>query len=95
MTKEQEVMTYLHEKVFDPVLDSKKASARIKAGVRQTIMRMEKLSADKMVQFFWSAIVGTERSIDFSKHLKEAGFNRFEDILEEFREKFGNDWLRK
>ena len=94
MTKEQELMNYLHEKVFDPVLDSQKAPAKIKAGIRQTIMRMETLDATKMVQFFWTAIIGTDRSIDFSQQLKEAGFNRFEEVLEEFRIKFNDDWLR-
>lgn len=31
MTKEQELMIFLHDKVFDPILNSKSASKSVKA----------------------------------------------------------------
>lgn len=86
-------MNYLHEKVFDPILNSKTASSKIKSGVNLTIGRMSKLSAEKMVQYFWSALAA-ENSIDFSKRLKEEGHTRFEDVMEEFRDKFNDKWLK-
>ncbi|MEI6132434.1 MAG: hypothetical protein WCQ41_06400 [Bacillota bacterium] len=95
MTKEQEIMDYLHEKVFDPVLDSKIASSNLKSGINLTIMRMNKLRAEKMVQYFWSAVIGTERSIGFAKSMKDEGFVRFEETIEEFRVKFNDAWLIK
>ena len=33
MTKEEELMGFLHEKVFDPILASKNVPANIKSGV--------------------------------------------------------------
>ncbi|MEI6133243.1 MAG: hypothetical protein WCQ41_10540 [Bacillota bacterium] len=95
MTKEQEVMDYLHRNVFDPILDSKTASAKLKSGIRLTIARMNNLSAEKMVQYYWSAVIGTERSVGFAKAMKDEGFDRFEEILEEFRVKFDNAWLSR
>lgn len=77
--KEQEIMHFLHMKVFDPILQSQTASINIKTGVRYTIMRLEKLDAKGMVQYFWSAISGTERSQDFADKMKNEGFVRFED----------------
>ena len=50
MTKEQELMQFLHEKVFAPILDNPNAPANIKSGVNLTIGRMNKLSAEKMIQ---------------------------------------------
>ena len=47
MTKEEELMNFLHEKVFDPILSSKEAPANIKSGVNLTIGRMNRLSAEK------------------------------------------------
>lgn len=94
MTKEQELMNILHEKVFDPILSNPKASGKIKSGVNLTIARMNKLTADKMVQYFWSALA-TENAIEFSKHLKEEGLVRFEDVMENFRDKFNDTWIRK
>ncbi len=94
MTKEQELMSFLHDKVFDPILNSKSATKNVKSGVNLTIARMNKLNAEKMVQYFWSALA-TENAIGFSKKLKEEHFTRFEDILEEFREHFNDTWLKR
>lgn len=88
MTKEQEIMNFLHDKVFDPILNSGKASTELKNGVNLTIMRLNKRDASGMVQYFWSAVIGTEKSIGFAARMKKEGFDRFEEVLEEFRIKF-------
>ncbi len=87
-TREQEIMGLLHERVFGPILNSPNASQALKSGVRLTIMRMEQRSADMMIQYYWNAIIGTERSSGFSAHMREEGFTRFEEIIEEFRQRF-------
>lgn len=38
--KEQEIMDFLHERIFDAILQSPLASEKLKQGVRYTIMRM-------------------------------------------------------
>ncbi len=94
MTKEQELMSFLHEKVFDPILSSPIASHSTKSGVHLTIARMNKLSADKMIHYYWSAL-STPNAIAFSESLKEQELPRFEDVFEEFRKRFNDEWLRK
>ena len=47
-----------------------------------------------MVQYFWSALA-TDNAITFSKKIKSEGLPRFEDIFEEFRDKFNDEWIRK
>ena len=91
--KEQEIMDFLHERVFDPILGSPKATKSLKTGVRFTIMRMHERDALGMVQYFWSAVIGTERSINFANEMRKAGFRRFEEVLEEFRVRFHPDSL--
>lgn len=86
-------MSFLHDKVFDPILNSKSATKNVKSGVNLTIARMNKLNAEKMVQYFWSALA-TDNAIGFSKKLKEEHFTRFEDVLEEFRDRFNDTWLK-
>lgn len=93
MTKEQEIMCFLDEKVFQPVLTSNTASKELKAGVRLTITRLKERDAAGMLQYFWSAVIGTDRSIGFSRRMKQEGFARFEEVLEEFREHFNDEWL--
>ena len=87
--KKLEIMEFLHQKVFDPALQSPYSSKAIKAGVLQTILRMEQLSsADAMIRFFWSALHGTDRSIRFADMMAEVGLTRFEEVLEDFRRRF-------
>src|ERR1700689_1543098 len=77
--KEQAIMDFLHERVFDPILQSPLASEKLKQGARGTIMRMEQRDAAGMIQYYWSAIIGTERSIGFAALLRQEGFERFEE----------------
>lgn len=93
--KEQRIMAYLAERIFDPILASPQASETLKRGVRYTIMRMHELRAAGMVQYYWSAIVGTERSIGFAAQMRSEGFDRFEEALEEFRLRFNDTFLRQ
>ena len=93
MTKEQEIMNFLHERVFDPILNSPNASAKLKKGVNYTIMRMQKHDALGMYKYYWSAIVGTERSTEFARSMRSEGFTRFEETIDEFRDRFTDEWL--
>ena len=81
-------MKFLHEKVFDPVLSSPRASEKLKQGVRLTIVRLNERDAKVMIHHFWSAVSGTERSVSFAVQMRTEGFDRFEEALEEFRERF-------
>jgi hypothetical protein len=93
--KEQAVMDFLHQRISDPILESSQASEKLKQGVRLTIMRMSQRDAAGMVQYYWSAIIGTERSIGFAALMREEGFDRFEEALEEFRVRFDDTFLRQ
>jgi hypothetical protein len=93
--KEQEIMDFLHERIFDPILQSSAASEKLKQGVRYTIMRMEQHDAAGMMQYYWSAIIGTEKSIGFAALMRREGFERFEEALEEFRVRFDDQFLRR
>jgi len=94
-TKEQEVMDFLHQRIFDPILQSPKASAKLKQGVRYTVMRMEQRDVAGMIGYYWSAIIGTERSIGFAELMRREGFGRFEEALEEFRLRFDDAFIRR
>ncbi|WP_137175938.1 hypothetical protein [Massilia sp. HP4] len=92
--KKKEVLAYLNEMVFSPILVSDRASPALKAGIRTTVSRMSSRDAAGVVQYFWSAVIGTDRSVVFARQMREEGFNRFEEIIEPFRERFNDKWLR-
>lgn len=91
--KELQIMQFLHRTTFDPILTSPRASAKSKQGVRYTIMRMQERDAAGMIQCYWSAIIGTERSTGFSAQMRKEGFSRFEEAIDEFRERFDEKLL--
>ncbi len=77
-------MDFLHQRIFDAILLSESASEKLKRGIRLTITRMESLDAGGMVRYYWSAIIGTERSIGFAALMRQEGFSRFEEALKNF-----------
>jgi predicted glycosyl hydrolase (DUF1957 family) len=89
---ETEVMDFLADGFMDVLA---RGSNDAKLGVRETIFRMRQRDAEGMVSYFWSAIVGTERSIRFADRLRAEGFTRWEELIEEFRVRFDGKWLRK
>ena len=93
--KEREIMDFLHSRVFDPILSSAQASDSLKKGARYTIMRMQERDAAGMVRYYWSAMVGTDPSIAFAARLRQEGFDRFEEAIDEFRVRFDDRWLRR
>jgi len=95
MKKEDEIIQFLDDRIFNPILNSKIASTSLKQGARLTRMRMLQRDSKGMVTYYWSAIVGTEKSIGFAKKLKEENFIRFEEVIDEFRDRFSDEWLRK
>ncbi len=94
MTKEEQIIQFLRTNVFDPILTSQVASESLKQGVRYTIMRMNERDANGMRQYYWSAIIGTERSTEFARQMRAEGFTRFEEVIDEFRDRFSDEWLR-
>jgi hypothetical protein len=93
--KERDIMAFLGERIFDPILHSKNASVHLKQGVRYTIMRMQQRDAAGMIDYYWKAIIGTPRSIGFAARMRQEGFDRFEEALEEFRIRFDDNFLHR
>jgi hypothetical protein len=93
--KEQKIMDFLHKRIFDQILESGDASEKLKQGVRGTIMRLQERDAAGMIQYYWSAIVGTERSVGFAALMRKEGFERFEEAIDEFRLHFNDAFLKQ
>jgi hypothetical protein len=55
---------------------------------------MKQRDAMGMIQYYWSAIIGTERSTAFAREMRKEGFTRFEEIIDEFRDRFNDKWFR-
>ena len=93
MTKEEQVMSFLNKNIFDPILCCPTIHKDIEKGIRRTIDYFRTQDAAGMIEHYWRSIRGTDGSIAFSGMLKQHGFKRFEDVLEEFRVCFNDKWL--
>ena len=40
------------------------------------------------------AIVGTDRSTEFARQMRSEGFTRFEEVIDDFRDRFNDSWIR-
>ncbi len=92
MKKENQIMNFLTEHIFNPILCSPVETNFMKKGVNITIAQMENMRADEMVRYFWSSIVGLERSTHYAKCFRK---KEFVDVANEFGERFSDEWLKE
>jgi hypothetical protein len=93
MTKKEELLGYLNEQIFDPILNSPRASNLLKQAVRLAVMRMNRKEPDEILQFYSTSIIGGETPTKFALQMKSEGFTQFEEVSEEFRNRFNDRWL--
>jgi len=95
--KKQEVLNYLEENVWSEAerIGVENNDKHLKQGIRLTRLRMSLLpTAEKVVHFFWSAMEGTEKSLNFYELMKDYDLTTFEDVFTDFRTRFNDEWLR-
>lgn len=94
--RKEDMLNYFNERIFEPAIKFSKESGirEIAQGCRYTKMRMSQLEPVSMLGYFWSAIQGTDKSIRFADLLKQHGVLRFEDILEDVRVRFNDEYFR-
>lgn len=96
-SKKQEFTNFIENEVWSKAekVGIEHKDRHLVQGIRLTRYRMTQLpTAEKMVHFFWSAVEGTEKSINFYDIMKQYDLTTFEDILTEVRKRFNDDWLR-
>jgi hypothetical protein len=91
--KERQILEFLNQRIFDQILHSTKASSSLKKAVRYTIRRLKQRDAAGMIQYYWSAIVGTDRSIRIAAKMRAEGFSR-PQVANEFKLLFNDEFLR-
>ncbi|HUB29727.1 MAG TPA: hypothetical protein VL967_08515 [Terracidiphilus sp.] len=87
--RRQEIYEWLYRRLWEPALNSPRATKEIRQGVALTRLRMElRPTSTAMLDYFWRAVRGTDKSIRFPDILRAAGLERFEDVFDEFRRVF-------
>jgi hypothetical protein len=85
MKSKEILIKFLDDKVLKPLESNPKSTKTILKKVNATRMRLnQQVSAEKVEQFFWSAMA-TDRGIDSYTKIKEIGGTTIEDIRDEFK----------
>ena len=95
MGKKEEVLTFLRENVFDPISSSPKASNILKQAIRLAFSRLNNKDAQGVIRYYTSSMIGDEKPTKFAQMMKAEGFTGFEEVKDEFREKFNEQWLKE
>ena len=95
MSKEEQVLSYLYDRIFLDVINSKTASKKAKNIVNKTIMCLKQLPLESMIQYVWNAVYEEDNNGDRANNiLKQEGFTTFQDIIEEFKIKFDDNFIK-
>ena len=82
MSKEEQVLSCLHNKILLDVINSKTASKKAKNIVNKTIMCLKQLPLESMIQYVWNAVYEEDNNGDRANNiLKQEGFTTFQDII--------------
>lgn len=85
----QELINFLEQKVLTPTESNLNADSTIKKKVNITRIRLnEQVSAEKVEQYFWSAMA-TDNGIDSYIKISSIGAPTFEDVRDEFKKLCG------
>ena len=96
MSKEEQILSYLYDRIFLDVINSKTASQKAKKVVNKTIMCLKQLPAVSMTQYVWNAVYEEDNNGERAESiLKKEGFTTFKDIINDFTNKFNDDFLNK
>ena len=87
LSKEREVMHFLRELVFDPIMNSPEASNELKEMIVKTVRELHAEAARQMVDS-WIHMTSKPTESDVIRKMKEEGFTQFETTLPEFRTRF-------
>lgn len=94
MNKEEQILSYLYDKIFLDVINSKTASQKAKNIINKTIMCLKQLPAKSMIQYVWNATYEEDNNGERADNiLKNEGFITFQDIIYDFNKKFDDDFL--
>lgn len=89
--KKLSVLAFLTESVFEPILASPATPADVRSRVQATAEAVNAMeTAREIIPFYCNAIMN---STHLPTRMKESGVPRFEEVMEEFRKRFSDQWL--
>lgn len=93
MTKKEELLYFLQDNLFKPILNSPLASSELKFDFSSMFTTIKDFSAEGIVLYFWTTMDHEEVHIVFSERLSYETSIDFPTFINEFKRQFTYDWL--
>lgn len=93
MTKKEELLYFLQDNLFNPILNSPLASSELKFDFSAMLASIKDFSAEGIVLYFWTTMDHQEVHMVFSERLYHEASLDFSNFIEAFKSQFTYDWL--
>ena len=93
MEKKQQLLNFLHEELFNPILHSPYASSQLKHDFEHTEQMLKDFSAEGILFYIWNSFANKEVEMILSNRLMDEGFHSYEHVLNTFKHEFTYEWL--
>ena len=93
MNKKQELLEFLQQELFNPIIDSPYVSLELKYDFITILDTLRNFSAEGILLYFWNMMANEEVQMIFSNRLMDEGFYNYPDLVTTFKNHFTYEWL--
>jgi hypothetical protein len=93
MNKKQELLNFLQEELFYPVILSPYMSEELKYDFATILETIKHFSAEGILLYFWNMMANDEVQMIFSNRLMDEGFYNYSALVDTFKHHFTYEWL--
>lgn len=93
MNKKQQMLDFLQEYLFAPVIHSPYTSSQLKSDFDHTWETLQSFSEKGILAYVWNILACIEIETVISNRLMDEGFNNFNQIIDTFKHEFTYEWL--
>lgn len=93
MSKKQQLLSYLNQNIFEPIISAPYASSQLKDDCLFMRKMLKDFSAKGILYFVWTTLIDKENEIILNNRLIDEGFDFYNSVMDNFKKKFSYEWL--
>nr|WP_302598899.1 hypothetical protein [uncultured Cellulosilyticum sp.] len=93
MNKKQQLLNYLDENLFNPIISAPYASSQLKEDFSHTREVLKDFSAEGILYYIWNSFANKDTEAVISHRLMDEGFSSYNQVLDTFKQEFSYEWL--
>lgn len=94
MSKKQQLLNFLNENIFDPIISAPYASSQLKDDFLSMKEMLKNFSAKGILSFVWTSLFNEENEVILCNRLVDEGLHCYTSVITTFKKNFSYEWLR-